>query len=238
MTTEISPWSLDGTTAALTCSAPGRPLVFLMIAGAILNMPGTSSSVAGIAPDQAVLAGTDATSSGPSIPAMDMPPLEAPVPASASTSVAELRILGGLTWDQVARLFGVSRRSVHFWASGKPMATEHEEHLYRLLALFREIRVPADVMRGRLLAVSAGGQVLDLLANHKYREAEETLRSFGAQGRVHPTSPRIPLSDNASRARQPLPPDVLASTEEPIDPPITGRSRAVRTRRSKGSGHS
>ena len=36
-------------------------------------------------------------------------------------AIAELRRLSGLTWDQLARLFNVSRRALHFWASGKPM---------------------------------------------------------------------------------------------------------------------
>ena len=35
-------------------------------------------------------------------------------------AVSELRRISGLTWEQLAWLFGVSRRSVHFWASGKP----------------------------------------------------------------------------------------------------------------------
>ena len=34
----------------------------------------------------------------------------------AEVAIAELRCLSGLTWDQLARLFNVSRRSLHFWA--------------------------------------------------------------------------------------------------------------------------
>jgi hypothetical protein len=32
--------------------------------------------------------------------------------------IAEIRHLTGLTWEQLAQVFNVSRRSVHFWASG------------------------------------------------------------------------------------------------------------------------
>ena len=39
----------------------------------------------------------------------------------AGAAIGELRRLSGLTWDQLARIFSVSRRSLHFWASGKPM---------------------------------------------------------------------------------------------------------------------
>ena len=66
----------------------------------------------------------------------------APVPlvaAPAGAVIGELRRLSGLTWDQLARLLGVSRRSVHFWASGKPMAQSNEEHLRRLLAVVRKV---------------------------------------------------------------------------------------------------
>ena len=40
------------------------------------------------------------------------------VAVPAGTAIGELRRLSGLTWDQLARLFNVSRRSLHFWASG------------------------------------------------------------------------------------------------------------------------
>ncbi|HQN10370.1 MAG TPA: helix-turn-helix domain-containing protein, partial [Thermoanaerobaculia bacterium] len=38
----------------------------------------------------------------------------------------ELRRLTGLTWDEIARLFHVSRRSVFLWASGRPMSSDNE----------------------------------------------------------------------------------------------------------------
>ena len=37
---------------------------------------------------------------------------------SPGAAIAELRRVSGLTWDQLARLVGVSRRTLHFWASG------------------------------------------------------------------------------------------------------------------------
>jgi hypothetical protein len=46
----------------------------------------------------------------------------------------ELRRLTGLTWDEIARLFHVSRRSVFLWASGRPMSSDNETLLARLLA--------------------------------------------------------------------------------------------------------
>jgi DNA-binding transcriptional regulator YiaG len=52
--------------------------------------------------------------------------------------VSESRRLAGLTWKQLARVFGVARRSLHFWASGKPTDASNEEHLRRLLVVPRQ----------------------------------------------------------------------------------------------------
>ncbi len=41
----------------------------------------------------------------------------------------------GLTWDQLGRLFGVSRRTVHLWASGSGMNAVNAETLYDLIRL-------------------------------------------------------------------------------------------------------
>jgi len=84
----------------------------------------------------------------------------------AAAAIGELRRLSGFTWDQLARLFNVSRRSLHFWASGKPMAPSNEEHLQRLLAVFRKIdRGSASANRTALLGVREDGSLpFDLLA--------------------------------------------------------------------------
>ena len=51
---------------------------------------------------------------------------------STASSVVQLRIDSGLTWDQLGRLFGVSRRAVHMWASGKRMNSRNIELLSEL----------------------------------------------------------------------------------------------------------
>lgn len=60
-------------------------------------------------------------------------------PASArtttATSVSHLHDHSGLTWDQLGKLFGVSRRAVHMWASGKRMNARNTELLGELLRL-------------------------------------------------------------------------------------------------------
>lgn len=47
--------------------------------------------------------------------------------------IAEIRALVGLKTDQVGRLFGVSRRSVHNWINGNAMSPQHEERAAKIL---------------------------------------------------------------------------------------------------------
>jgi DNA-binding transcriptional regulator YiaG len=47
---------------------------------------------------------------------------------STQQAVNELRKLSGLTWEQLATLFNVSRRSVHFWASGQSLTSANERN--------------------------------------------------------------------------------------------------------------
>jgi hypothetical protein len=53
--------------------------------------------------------------------------------------VRDLWERSGLTWDQLARLFGVSRRSVHAWATGARLNAYHQELLTELTQLIIQI---------------------------------------------------------------------------------------------------
>jgi DNA-binding transcriptional regulator YiaG len=126
---------------------------------------------------------------------------------TAAASISELRRLSGFTWDQLARLFHVSRRSLHFWASGKPMTPANEEHLQRLLAVVRKIdRGTASSNRAELLAVRDDGTIpFDLLADGHYDRLVAMLGTGPAAARR--VTPR--LSDEAAAARAPRPPEEL-----------------------------
>lgn len=77
--------------------------------------------------------------------------------ASPAQQIAELRALAGLTTDQVSRLFGVSRRSVHNWISGNAMSPQHEELAAKILAIVKALpgSTPAE-RRASLLDSSRG----------------------------------------------------------------------------------
>lgn len=121
-------------------------------------------------------------------------------------AIGELRRLSGFTWEQLARLFNVSRRSLHFWASGKPMAPNNEEHLQRLLSVVRKIdRGSASANRALLVGAREEGRLpLDLLAAGEY----DLVLSLLGPGDTHRASPPK-LSKQARAARAPSPPEEL-----------------------------
>jgi DNA-binding transcriptional regulator YiaG len=156
------------------------------------------------------------------------------LPSTTETSqetLNELKQLSGLTWEQLAKVLNVSRRSLHFWASGKPISPFNEEHLRRLLATIRYIdRGSPDINRGALLQPQQGSTIpLDLLIAGKY---EEVKRMLGAGTAVK--KPELkPLSPEAIASRLPPPPeDLVGALQDTIHREV-GRSRPAKTTRSR-----
>ncbi|MFB2923296.1 MULTISPECIES: helix-turn-helix domain-containing protein [Aerosakkonema] len=147
------------------------------------------------------------------------------------TALNELRKLSGLTWEQLARLFNVSRRSLHFWASGQPLSRFNEESLNRLLGTIRYInRGSASINRSILLSPSSDGKIpLDLLVAGRHEEVKQLIGSGNA-----PQRPQLqPLSPDAIASRIPQKPEELVDAlHDPIHREV-GRSRAVRAVRSR-----
>lgn len=73
-------------------------------------------------------------------PLIDEGPAVDPLPTS--DRIVELKRQSCLTWEQIARLFGVSKRAVMLWKSGGRMSAVHEERLTALLS--RMHRAPSD----------------------------------------------------------------------------------------------
>ncbi len=145
----------------------------------------------------------------------------------AGAPIAELRRLSGFTWDQLARLFNVSRRSLHFWASGKPMTAGNEEHLQRLLAVVRRIdRGSASANRAALLTVleEDGTIPFDLLA------AEQYARVIAVLGPGESRRAQVPqLSANALAVRSSRPPEELVGALQDRVHRDTGVARAAKS---------
>jgi len=145
-------------------------------------------------------------------------------------AINELRKTSGLTWEQVAKLFNVSRRSIHFWASGQTLASDNEEKLNRLLGVIRYIdRGSASLNRKLLLNPNADGELpLDQLISGEYDKVKENL------GRGNPPKrPKLtPLSEEESELRRPLPPEILIDALQDSIHHDVGRSRPAKTLRS------
>ena len=145
-------------------------------------------------------------------------------------AILELHRLTGLTWEQLARLFQVARRSLHFWASGKPRNAANEEQLYRTLATIREIDRGSAIENRTLLFREQRGQIpFDLLASGRCAEV------LALVGRGPGRAPRKlrPLSPEAQAARTPRPPEDLTGALQDRVHEERGRSESATPTRPK-----
>ena len=157
---------------------------------------------------------------------LSLAPVEHPVAA-----IAELRRRSGLTWEQLAHLFGVSRRALHFWASGKAMTPANAERLQRLLTVIRTTdRGSAGANRAALLAARDDGTaLLDLLADAQY---ERVTTLLGPSNTPRTLAPK--LSKEVLAARSPRPPEELVGALHDRVHREIGIARAARSVRVKG----
>lgn len=148
-------------------------------------------------------------------------------------AISELRRISGLTWEQLGELFDVSRRSVHFWASGKPLNAGNEQRLMEVLDVVRAAdRADARSTRVALFEVRDGTTAFALLTAERFEEARAILGTGVARARPALAE----LSAAAKAARKPLPPENLVDAQHDRVHQDRGRSRAARTVRSKRRG--
>lgn len=205
-------------------------LSVLMVSGA-LSVAGTSSAEPTTIWGEPYTRESDATASGTSHePVATQVEIETEATRKA---VSELRRISGLTWEQLAGLFGVSRRSVHFWASGKPLNATNHERLMRVLDVVRHAdRGTARSTRAALLDAHEGTTPFEMLADQRFPEARLAL----GPGRTRLVPALTPLSEAARTARKPLPPDELYDAKSDRVHQEPGRGRAARTARGQRRG--
>lgn len=207
------------------------PLTVIVVGGALSLSP-TSSAAPSKAWEAPFVHEQGATVSGWS---GTLASNEVPGRASETTrqAVLEVRRVSGLTWEQLADLFSVSRRSVHAWASGKPLSASNENRLMRVLEIVRLAdRGNARTNRSAFLEVRQGTSTIELLAAEKYSEARSRL-GVGT-GRRHLVLG--PLSANAEAARTPPKPEELVDALSDRIHKDPGRARAARTVRNSRRG--
>lgn len=151
---------------------------------------------------------------------------------AVAVPIAELRRLSGFTWDQLARLFNVSRRSVHFWASGKTMTAGNEEHLQRLLAVIRKTdRGSPSANRAVMLKVQADGTIpFDLLAAEEYERVVDILGPAEANRLRQPKRPATTTTAAAQR-----PEELVGALQDRVHRE-TGIARVAKSVRTRSGG--
>ncbi len=150
---------------------------------------------------------------------------------STQQAVNELRKLSGLTWEQIATLFNVQRRSVHFWASGKALSSANEDKLNRTLDAVEYIsRGSASRNRSLLMGIADDGKsYLDLLAAGESDRVKYLLGAGNA-----PTKSKLgQLSPAAEMSRVPPNPANLVNALQDSIHQEVGKSRAAKSVRSR-----
>ena len=140
------------------------------------------------------------------------------------TAIHELKKLSGLTWEQLAKLFNVTRRTLHFWASGQPLNRFNEQNLHRTLETVRYINRGSASINRRILTDQA---TFDLLVSGQYDEIKQILGAGHAPAKQHSSG----LSPEAKSLRQPPKPDELINTNQSSIKKQKRRSRPAKSTR-------
>ena len=114
--------------------------------------------------------------------------------------ISELRRISGLTWAQLADVFGVSARAPFHWASGNAVSAENHKRLGQVLAAVKYVdRGSAEANRNLLLgSVPSGQTFLELLQIAEF----DLVRQLAGPGQGRAAYPS-PLSTDADRFNAP-----------------------------------
>jgi DNA-binding transcriptional regulator YiaG len=117
------------------------------------------------------------------------------VPATSSELIRHLHSESGLTWEQVSKLVGVSRRAVHSWANGTHISAANYERLNRLNELLIDDHPNLSPEERRQMVFSRGASGRSLFnelrrqyapkgkaVTDAYWTAEEQLLALGGNG--------------------------------------------------------
>lgn len=164
-------------TTATTATGRSNGIIFPRLAPVVISTVLTASALAGVSPS-ATTAGKH-VADVPFYTASTPPNLYSTItdPTSHVEDLLELKSQTALTWDELAKLFGVTRRSLHNWTNGRPLTSDNEMTLARLRAFIATVR-PNDpqYVRATLLAPTFSGKtVFDLLRTEQFDLAEREL---------------------------------------------------------------
>ena len=159
------------------------------------------------------------------------PQLEALPSETTAEAILEIRRRGGLTWEEIANLFRVSRRSAHNWANGRPTTAQHEHSIRQILSIIRRLdRGSQEQNRNRLLTGVAGRPSLfELLQTDRFHDVVALLGPTPVTQRR-----RRPLSQSALAVRRPPAPGQLLEAEQETPRIPASRTRIANAVRTSG----
>lgn len=157
------------------------------------------------------------------------------LPADASSTargILAIRQMAGLTWDETARIFGVSRRTVHLWANGRHPSGEQERRLNRVLGILASYQdLGPSLLRQKLMASSKPGTLyFDLLCSGDSDAFQEAFVGGEVEWKYAP--PRLSLETTSKASPSP----VLLLDALQDRPVVAGRAiarKAVRLKRQE-----
>ncbi len=123
------------------------------------------------------------------------------------SAVAEIRRRSQLTWEQLARVFGVRRRSLHFWARGARPSAENAERILRVLMIVRQLdtgepeRTRTELLRPRRDGLS----IYDVLSAGRDHDVLGLVRGTTLSSSTGPVTKqrrRPPALDSSERERR------------------------------------
>jgi hypothetical protein len=141
-------------------SIRARRAVAPMLISAFMLLPGTTSGLPPVTPAMLQIAASFPTAICGYTADIYVPAAH-PEPSATATATAIRRLheVSGLTWDELARAFGVSRRTVHAWANGSKLNQTHSERLSAVARLIDSVATDSPPRtRAALHAPTSAGE--------------------------------------------------------------------------------
>jgi DNA-binding transcriptional regulator YiaG len=175
------------------------------ISGAlVLCFFGTSSVSALPKPSQQIIVSGSTHSSG-----LYARVHQSEVVAGSTNQIREFHRRSGLSWENIARTFRVDRRTVHLWASGRPMRAIQAEKLGRIMSVLPKLdRGSPSATRDFLLMTSIEGKLLvEYIEEGRFTEIAAATLVPARANRWTQTRrpPRLPVDTAKARRDLPLP---------------------------------
>ena len=207
----------------------GTGSITKLISGALVVASMLSAPTTGYA--NVIPGGTERTSATPNNAVFLSSSLDST--PSTARSILAIRQLAHLTWDETAKVFGVSRRSVHLWANGRHPSADQERKLNRVLGILSvHQNLSPSVLRERLMSSARPGTLFfDLLCNDEFGTFNDL---FSAEYQTGQST--FPSQPSELTGHSPPPPILLldALQDRPVTAGKTLAKKSVRLKRQVG----